>query len=105
MIHVDAFLAFAATLFLALGMYWLGAIIHGGRVKRGALEEKTWILGKTIFKDRLLAELRGLEADARAILIIADKQFYPKGSNHDYWSGKLQAFRDIIVRLGGKIYD
>ena len=105
MITVDGFFSILAVFALALGMYMLGAVIHGGRVQRDALKEKEWILANTVFKQTFMAELRALEVDAQGVLALHGSQILPAhGSSHEYWDGKLQAFRDVIVKLGGKIY-
>ena len=105
MIHVDAFI-FAVILFVAVvGSALVGAWRWGLAVKRDAEKDKAWLLANTVFKTTFLAELRALEIDAQGVLALMkrsgeDGEFM----NRNYWAGKLQAFQDVIVKLGGKIY-
>ncbi|MBE3120021.1 MAG: hypothetical protein IMZ50_14860 [Candidatus Atribacteria bacterium] len=105
MIKVDP-LVFAVILFVAVvGSALIGAWRWGLAVKRDAEKDKAWLLANTVFKQTFMAELRALEVDAQGVLALM-KRSGEAGEfmNRNYWAGKLQAFRDVIVKLGGKIY-
>jgi len=104
MIHVDPFFLVVVVVLGMVASAAIGAVVWGRAVRRDALEHKEWILKNTVFKQNFIAELRALEMDARGVLALADDAQDPPGSGREYWSGKLQAFRDVIVKLGGKIY-
>lgn len=102
MIHIDLFYLALGVVLACAASAGLGAWIWGRAVKRDALADKEWILKNTIFKDRFLIELRALEVEARgfqALNLLTGNYLECR-----YWSGKLQAFQDVIVKLGGKIY-
>jgi len=103
MIRIDPFV-FVVVLILAItAAAWIGAWVWGRAVKRDALADKEWLLKNTVFKDSIMAEIRALEVDALGVLALFDVPG-AAGANYEYWTGKLQAFRDVILKLGGKIY-
>jgi hypothetical protein len=102
MIRVDLFFL-VLGLFMACGASaWICAWIWGRAVKRDALEHKEWILKNTVFRAPLISDLRAFEMETRAALL---ETASTEDLGDDYWKGKLQAFRDVIVKLGGKIYE
>jgi len=103
MIRIDLFVFVMVLLLASVMSAALGAWVWGRAVKRDALADKEWLLKNTVFKDSVMAELRGLEVDALAVLALFDVPG-AAGENFNYWTGKLQAFRDVILKLGGKIY-
>jgi hypothetical protein len=82
----------------------IGAWAWDRAVKRDVLRDKEWILANTVFKDTFMAELRALEVDAESMIVLIREAEVQGSENKIYWSGKLQAFRDVIRKLGGKIY-
>jgi hypothetical protein len=103
MIRIDLFVFVMVLLLATTAAAVIGAWVWGRAVKRDALADKEWLLANTVFKDSIMAELRGLEVDALAVLALFDVPG-TAGANCEYWTGKLQAFRDVILKLGGKIY-
>ena len=103
MIRIDLFAFVQVLLVVAAVAAWIGAWLWGRAVKRDALVDKEWLLKNTVFKDSIMAEVRALEVDALGVLALFDVPG-AAGANYEYWTGKLQAFRDVILKLGGKIY-
>jgi len=101
MIKIDLFVFVMAVLLACVASAAVGAWLWGRAVKRDALKDKEWLLANTVFKATFMAELRALEVDAQGVLALLSKA---EPRNQEYWSGKLQAFRDVILKLGGKIY-
>lgn len=104
MIRVDLFVFVAVLILASVAAAVVGAWLWGRAVKRDALADKEWLLANTVFKSTILAELRALEIDAQGVLALVRGAQPGDSDNLNYWQGKLQAFRDVVVKLGGKIY-
>ena len=109
MIRIDLFVFVAVLILATTAAAVIGAWLWGRAVKREALADKERLLANTVFKTTFMAELRALEVEAQGILALREKVIGtepPYGVciyNLDYWAGKLQAFRDVVLKLGGKI--